>query len=653
MEKKNLKNADCCNRSDLKHLSQSLIIHEAINLVSKHKNDGKIRIYFYGENLIDKIIENEIKPPEQKISVNHINYFKGFNIALNWEYFIFNEITEESNKIIGELIFNDFEIRDFYDIIIVTVNDLLDEKSKIFFKYFQNYSTQKANQPFILYLTKEEENPNVKNLYELIINEDFDKRNLFALKYPLFNKENEKKNFLDQICRFRNYFHEEGDSYESFNEELYSDYKFNILVCGKAGTGKSSFINKFLNDKRAKEGEGLSVTHQIVSYSNKEYPINISDTPGFENEETVEEVIELLDKYNKKLIDARKKINLIIYFFQYTERTVLSMEIPLLEKLIKYKTEIIFVINFVTESIEKSHYKRIEKICKDSLKNIFPKDFVIIIFPINLFSQIDDDNSDKIKIIKEFGLDNLFKGIYNIFKDNIINIKELDKLKKTEDLFNLFLSNKLYNHFKEVNDIFISIRSELSNLILSYGRRNRFCFSHNKVKNMKLMANLIYKKSIGKNCEKFDEYLEQLSSEEKVDELFKKFSKNLEILKNYKKKIHSMYFYETIHDHKTLALGYLCLNELEKLFESNPNIFLENDEINLDLITNLFNSFNRAINGFNELANKYENYYEKEYNYKKNLIGDAKIEKINIAPEDPKEMDDLKESIINIKEKNK
>ena len=653
MDKKNLKNADCCNRSDLKHLSQSLIIHEAINLVSKHKNDGKIRIYFYGENLIDKIIENEIKPPEQKISVNHINYFKGFNIALNWEYFIFNEITEESNKIIGELIFNDFEIRDFYDIIIVTVNDLLDEKSKIFFKYFQNYSTQKANQPFILYLTKEEENPNVKNLYELIINEDFDKRNLFALKYPLFNKENEKKNFLDQICRFRNYFHEEGDSYESFNEELYSDYKFNILVCGKAGTGKSSFINKFLNDKRAKEGEGLSVTHQIVSYSNKEYPINISDTPGFENEETVEEVIELLDKYNKKLIDARKKINLIIYFFQYTERTVLSMEIPLLEKLIKYKTEIIFVINFVTESIEKSHYKRIEKICKDSLKNIFPKDFVIKIFPINLFSQIDDDNSDKIKIIKEFGLDNLFKGIYNIVKDNIINIKELDKLKKTEDLFNLFLSNKLYNHFKEVNDIFISIRSELSNLILSYGRRNRFCFSHNKVKNMKLMANLIYKKSIGKNCEKFDEYLEQLSSEEKVDELFKKFSKNLEILKNYKKKIHSMYFYETIHDHKTLALGYLCLNELEKLFESNPNIFLENDEINLDLITNLFNSFNRAINGFNELANKYENYYEKEYNYKKNLIGDAKIEKINIAPEDPKEMDDLKESIINIKEKNK
>ena len=257
MDKKNSKNAECCNSSDLRHLSQSLIIHanDLNNNVSKQKNDGKIRIYFYGENLIDKMIKYEIKPPEQKISENNINYFKGFNIAFNWEYFIFNEITEESNKIIGDLIINDFEMRDFYDIIIITVNNLLDEKSKIFFKYFQNCATQKASQPFILYLTKEEENPQVENLYKLITNEDFDKRNLFALKYPLFNKENEKKSFLEQICRFRNYFHEEGDSYESFNEELYSDYKFNILVCGKAGTSKSSFIKKFLNNKRVKEGE--------------------------------------------------------------------------------------------------------------------------------------------------------------------------------------------------------------------------------------------------------------------------------------------------------------------------------------------------------------------------------------------------------------
>ena len=49
---------------------------------------------------------------------------------------------------------------------------------------------------------------------------------------------------------------------------------------------------------------------------------------GFEDENTVQEVKELLDKYNKKSIDARKKINLIIYLFPYSDKSVLSMEVP-------------------------------------------------------------------------------------------------------------------------------------------------------------------------------------------------------------------------------------------------------------------------------------------------------------------------------------
>ena len=44
------------------------------------------------------------------------------------------------------------------------------------------------------------------------------------------------------------------------------------------------------------------MTHQIVKYTYPNYPLNISDTPGFEDENTVQKVKELLDKYNKKLI---------------------------------------------------------------------------------------------------------------------------------------------------------------------------------------------------------------------------------------------------------------------------------------------------------------------------------------------------------------
>ena len=89
---------------------------------------------------------------------------------------------------------------------------------------------------------------------------------------------------------------------------ILTDYKINILLCGRAGTGKSSFTNQLLKEKRAKEGEGLTVIHQIVKYTYPNYPLNISDTPGFEDENTVQEVKELLDKYNKKLIDAEKKL---------------------------------------------------------------------------------------------------------------------------------------------------------------------------------------------------------------------------------------------------------------------------------------------------------------------------------------------------------
>ena len=344
------------------------------------------------------------------------------------------------------------------------------------------------------------------------------------------------------------------------------------------------------------------------------------------------------------MIDARKKINLIMYFFPYSDRSVLNIEYELLQKLSEYNSEIIFVINFVKDPVEKRHYQRIYEIYYNSLEKLFPKDFKIKIYPINLYSQIDDDDSDDVKIIKEIGLDKLYQGIYDSFAQYIIEIEDIKKIKTVEKLFELFGNNKLFNHFKAINDVFVSLRSELCNLILSYGRLNRL--SWNKAKNMKEMANLIYKRCIGKNCENFNEYLNQLSSNEKVENIFKQFNKNLDILKSYKQNIHSMFFYELIHDHKTLALGYLCLNDLENLFESNPNIFVENDKINSDLIINLCSSMKAAIRGFDSLAKIYKKYYEEE-----DLKNESKIENLKKnkkKEEDISETNELKENIISV-----
>lgn len=143
----------------------------------------------------------------------------------------------------------------------------------------------------------------------------------------------------------------------------------------------------------------------------------------------------------------------------------------------------------------------------------------------------------------------------------------------------------MYSHFKEINDIFISFRSVLVNLILSYGRNNKI-FGFNKEKNMKKMVDTIFKKYAGKEYDKYEYFLEKLSN--------------------------SLYFFDYIHDHKTLALGYLYLNEIENAFKSNPNIFLENNIVSINLIYNLCNSLNKGIDAFNAIGNQFEELYLKE-----------------------------------------
>jgi GTP-binding protein EngB required for normal cell division len=436
-DKINNNNSKCsinsCNNREQTTNSLKLNVNDESFL--NRKKEGKIKIYFYVENLINLIVNHK--------EYNEVNtgegYLKGYIKTFNWEYFFFKgDISEEKNKLISKLLKEDYIYKDFNDIIIVTVDKLLDEKSKLFFSHFEKDSLQMSSQPLILFLTRKEENPKIEELYSLITNYYFDKRNIYAIKFPSLNKnEKEIKLMLDFVNRGVSYYHGIGDLYDSINEDILSNYKLNILMCGRAGTGKSSFVNKFLKEKRAKEGEGLSQTQNIIRFTHPNYPLTIYDTPGFENEETVENVRKLLNQYNKILYDARKKINLILYFFIYNERSVMSMEVPLLKELIKYDAEIIFVMNFVTDSIEKSNYKRIYDIYKNSLTNIYKdvKDFDIKIIPINIYPKLDDDAEEIIIKRPAFGIDVLFNTVYNIFKPLIVDIKELDKIKYVEQLF--------------------------------------------------------------------------------------------------------------------------------------------------------------------------------------------------------------------------
>lgn len=659
---------NCCPGNSY---SEKNIIHPSLSISTDesklYKNEGKIRIFLYGENILAKL-NLPILGNEKTEEENGIIYKIGTIFQLNWEYYTFTEINEETNKIIAEKIRNNFLNLDFYDVIIVTVTNLLEEKSKIFFKYFENISQQISSQPFILYLTKED-NPKIETLYEYITNDFLDKRTLFALKYPDLADDINSQLVLDCLFKFRNYYNELGDLFEMRKEIILTDYfKMNILICGKSGTGKSTFINKILEERKAKEGGGLSITHKIIRFSHPNFPLNFLDTPGFEDEQTVKDVIKHLDNYNKILEDARKKIHLIVYVLQYSERSIYSFEIPLLKKLTQYNAEIIFVINFVTDSIEKKRYKKIHKIYQDDLLKILGPKFNIKLFPINLYKQVEeDDDSDKEIVKKEFGMDVLFKEIYTIFEPMEIDVNNINKIKNIQELFAFLKGNKMFDHFNQVNDFFMSYKTEMINLILNYGRKNLLKPSDIE-KNMRKLADLIYEKYTGKKCDKYEEIVKKLVSDEIINDSFEKIKNEIDVLKSLNKFIHTEYIFNKIYNKKIIALGYLCLYEIENRLKANPNVFYEHNTIKFGLINNLCNSTNEAIKSFKLLSEHFKNLYikEKENNNKiieqnnetkdvKLDIEDKKIEKEKFAIEKEikKEKNENKEKKIEIDENEK
>ena len=286
----------------------------------------KLRIFIYGKEALNdiKYICNTIVTKFHKDYKYKVKPYCSIDKESGWEYFIFSrEIDEDGNEAIKKylndhykaknIIKADDEIKkiiekhqdnaynelnekisnvlleylNFYDILVISVDNLLDENSKTAFKFFQGFTKNNCQQPFILFLTKKDNNPNILDLFQFVTNEFFDKRNVFAKKFPVNAKEIEDIHNFFLKCMY--YYNEVRDS-----ENDVQVHTFNILVCGVAGVGKSSFIKQFLKEKIAKEGGGLAKSHKINSYIHPEYPIRLYDTPGFESNDTLKMLKKLL-----------------------------------------------------------------------------------------------------------------------------------------------------------------------------------------------------------------------------------------------------------------------------------------------------------------------------------------------------------------------
>ncbi len=101
-----------------------------------------------------------------------------------------------------------------------------------------------------------------------------------------------------------------------YYKNLKTKKKYNILVIGKPGIGKSTLINSFLNINKAKTGIGKAITKEFKSYnSTKDNTFNLFDSKGI-----VEESRKEIKNFIKKqlLSDKDEFINCIWYCFTGT-----------------------------------------------------------------------------------------------------------------------------------------------------------------------------------------------------------------------------------------------------------------------------------------------------------------------------------------------
>jgi len=373
--------------------------------------------------------------------------YKKYNFSdtnlYNWiKDFSNKELTENNFYSLMSDIISKIQKSPEYNCILVFLNTIQEnnvkDKVDLIRKCLSNF--KKAYKPIVLLAFNKENKENATN--------EMDQGLFEALKnfeIAFYNK-NDYHDIEQKINMIYNYYFNIGDTLTNFipiindftfqkdnymNKEISSKYKatLNILVIGRPGCGKSTLINLLLNEKRAREGIGYSITKLYTQYIHNKYPITLTDTPGFENDEDLKKMEKFLSILNTFFKEGKSKFHLVLYLINTSnERTFIGTELNLINYIHEnMKLPIFFVC---THSLTEEYSLEFQEAVRINLIQKFGEKTELTnkIFCCHLINERDG-------IYKRFGLDKILAGIKKHFSSDIDRIKKIEK-KFEENIIN-------------------------------------------------------------------------------------------------------------------------------------------------------------------------------------------------------------------------
>ena len=452
---------------------------QTFTLISSKSSNKKISIYSFSDyNKIKNVLEELTKQlsvgvnktglqsKDSKVDIITLenNWLLDYIYCLKGNYTDNKEKENDFMKLIESNNNVDFGYRKLL-IFFEDDNNILNYMVKLAKKFYQN-------QIFMLFFTSK----NV-DTFRLEINSKLYKFKETYLSYfntnNIFINENSiigYKKSIFPLLKVYCYFNQLGDGFykqlltkktkiEGLEEEvkhLFLTHYFNILLYGRTGVGKSTFINQIMGEKRSFTLKTKSIgTERNNFYIHKDFPIKIIDVCGFAEGNEAKENLEKLNMIYKKestniLIDEpmndifsfygdkRNNIHLLIYFNIYDDRyDIFPGELPLMYDIKDKKIPIIFVVNKCPDEIFNDNEE----------KNILNNE----VFSARKDTDFENYKTYYINCIKGKGFDELLKGIFEHFEKHIIKDADLSNIKNLSMSTDNF--NKLFEHSFFFGDI--------------------------------------------------------------------------------------------------------------------------------------------------------------------------------------------------------